>query len=130
MINILTFALGLQMMYFPSQFTITFFFISGCPGSSLLHGLSLVALSGSYFLLAVCRLLIAVASFVAEHRLQAVRASAVAAPGLQGTGSAVVVQRLSCSKACRIFLDQGSNLCLLPWQADSLPLSHQESPTL
>ena len=93
MINILTFALGLQMMYFPSQFTITFFFISGCPGSSLLHGLSLVALSGSYFLLAVCRLLIAVASFVAEHRLQAVRASAVAAPGLQGTGSAVVVQR-------------------------------------
>ena len=27
--------------------------------------------------------------------------------------------RLSCSEACRIFLDQGSNLCLLHWQADS-----------
>ena len=27
-----------------------------------------------------------------------------------------------------IFLTQGSNLCLLHWQADSLPLSHQASP--
>ena len=26
-----------------------------------------------------------------------------------------------------IFLDQGFNLCPLHWQADSLPLSHQES---
>ena len=30
--------------------------------------------------------------------------------------------------ACRIFPDQGWNLCLLHWQADSLPLSHQRSP--
>ena len=28
----------------------------------------------------------------------------------------------------RIFLTQGSNLCLLHWQADSLPLSHHRSP--
>ena len=27
-----------------------------------------------------------------------------------------------------IFPTQGSNLCLLPWQEDSLPLSHQGSP--
>ena len=27
-----------------------------------------------------------------------------------------------------IFPDQGSNLCLLYWQVDSLPLSHQGSP--
>ena len=27
-----------------------------------------------------------------------------------------------------IFLTQGSNLCLLHWQEDSLPLSHQGSP--
>ena len=33
--------------------------------------------------------------------------------------------RLSCSMTCGIFLDQGWNLCLLHWQADSLPLSHQ-----
>lgn len=30
--------------------------------------------------------------------------------------------------ACGIFSDQGSNLHLLDWQADSLPLSHQGSP--
>ena len=29
---------------------------------------------------------------------------------------------------CGIFPDQKSNLCLLHWQADSLPLSHQRSP--
>ena len=35
---------------------------------------------------------------------------------------------LSCSVACGIFLDQRLNLCLLHWQADTLPLSHQGSP--
>ena len=35
---------------------------------------------------------------------------------------------LSHSVACGIFPDQGSNLCLLHWQADSLPPNHQESP--
>ena len=37
---------------------------------------------------------------------------------------------LSCSMARGIFPDQGSNLCLLPWQVDSLPLSHQGSTGL
>ena len=32
---------------------------------------------------------------------------------------------LSCSVACGIFPDQGLNSCLLHWQADSLPVSHQ-----
>ena len=32
---------------------------------------------------------------------------------------------LSCSRACGIFTDQGSNPCLLHWQAESYPLSHQ-----
>ena len=49
-------------------------------------------------------------------------------PRLQGRGSAVVAHGLSCSMACGIFLDQGSNLCLLHQQADSLPLSHEGSP--
>ena len=40
----------------------------------------------------------------------------------------VVVNRLSCSLACEIFPDQGSNLCLLNWQADYLLSSHQGSP--
>ena len=54
--------------------------------------------------------------------------SVVGAPGLQSTGSAGVVHGLSCSAACGIFRDQESNPCLLHWQADSLPLSHQGSP--
>ena len=36
---------------------------------------------------------------------------------------------LSSSSAHGIFPDQGSNPCLLHWQADSLPLSHQGSPS-
>ena len=52
--------------------------------------------------------------------------SVVVVPGLYRlTGSIVVAHRLSCPVACRIFLDRGLNLCLLHWQADSLPLSHQ-----
>ena len=34
------------------------------------------------------------------------------------------MHRLSCSVQCGIFLDEGSNLCLLHWQVASLPLSH------
>ena len=45
-------------------------------------------------------------------------------------GSVVVADRLSCSIACGIFLDQRSNPCLLYWQADSYPLRHQGSPSL
>ena len=54
--------------------------------------------------------------------------STVAVPGLQSTGSIFVQHGLSCSEACEIFPDQGSNLCLLHWQVDSFPLSHQGSP--
>ena len=39
--------------------------------------------------------------------------------GLQSAVSVVVAHGLSCSVACGIFLDQGSNLCPLHWQADS-----------
>ena len=42
----------------------------------------------------------------------------------------VVAYGLSCPPACGVFLDQGLNLCLLRWQADSLPLSHQGSPEI
>ena len=57
------------------------------------------------------------------------RASVAAVPGLSSPGSIVVVQGLSCSEAHRISPDQGSNPYLLHWQADSLPLSHQGSPS-
>ena len=78
----------------------------------LLRELSLAVESRGHSLAVVHRLLIAVASLFAEHRLQGAQPSAV------------VVHRLSCSTTCGIFLDQGSNPCLLHWQADSLPLSH------
>ena len=47
---------------------------------------------------------------------------------LRGTGSAIVAHGPSCSAACGIFPDQGSNPCPLHWQADSQPLCHQGSP--
>ena len=43
-------------------------------------------------------------------------------------GSVVVAHGLSCSVACGIFPDQGSNPFPLHWQADSQPLCHQGSP--
>ena len=48
--------------------------------------------------------------------------------GSRHAGSVVVAHGPSCSAACGIFPDQGSNLCPLHWQADSQPLRHQGSP--
>ena len=50
--------------------------------------------------------------------------------GSRHAGSVVVAHGLSCSTACGIFPDQGSNPCPLHWQADSQPLHHQGSPNL
>ena len=49
--------------------------------------------------------------------------------GSRRAGSVVVPHGPSCSAACGIFPDQGSSPCPLHWQADSLPLRHQGSPT-
>ena len=93
----------------------------------LLTGISLAVVSGDYSL-SRC------ASFSMwwllywKHEPQGTRASVVVAPGPQSTGSIVVVHGLACSVEHGIFPDQGSNSCLLHWQADSLPLSHQGSP--
>ena len=57
--------------------------------------------------------------FVAMHGSLTAVASLVAEHGVSSTGSVAVAHRLSCSAACGIFLDQGSNLCPLHWQADS-----------
>ena len=43
-------------------------------------------------------------------------------------GSVVVAHGPSCSAACGILPDQGSNPCPLHWQADSQPPRHQGSP--
>ena len=107
-------------------------------GSSLLVRFFRAAVSGGLLFTAVLGLLVAVASLVAERRLEGVWASVAAAhgpgscdstPRLQSTGSVVVAHGLSCLVACGIFLDQGLNPCLLHWQADSEPLNHKGSPT-
>ena len=48
--------------------------------------------------------------------------------GPRCTCSVVVAHGPSCSAACRILPDQGSNPRPLHWQADSQPLRHQGSP--
>ena len=50
--------------------------------------------------------------------------------GSRRAGSVVVAHGPSCSAACGIFPDQGSNPCPLHRQADSQPLHHEGSPNL
>ena len=52
-------------------------FMYGCAGSALLCGLSLVAARRGYSLVAVRRLLVALASLVVQHRLKGMRASVI-----------------------------------------------------
>ena len=49
--------------------------------------------------------------------------------GSRRTGSVIVAHGPSCSAACGIFPDQGSNPCPLHEQVDSQPLHRQGSPT-
>jgi len=79
--------------------------------------------------------LIVVSSLVVEHRSQGTQAAVVlargsvaVAPRRYSTSSEIMVHGLSCSMACGILLAERSNSCPLHWQADSLVLSHQESP--
>ena len=93
-------------------FNTVFLFIVGCSGFSGCAGFSLAAASGVYSPGAEHGRLIAVAS----RGLWGPWASAVVSPGLWSTDS-VVARWLSCSVACGIFPDQGSNPRLLHWQA-------------
>ena len=95
-----------------------FFFFWLCWVFVAARGLSLVAPSGGLLFVVVHGFLITVASLAVEHGLQARRlqqlwctGSVVVARGLQSAGSVVVVYGLSCSMACGIFPDQGSNPC-------------------
>ena len=100
-----------------------YLFIFGCAGSLLLlpglfyscweRGLLFVAVR-------VCRVLLPVAFCWGTQALGA-GASVVVAHRLGSCSSL----GLSCSVACGIFPDQGSNPRPLRWQANSLPLCHQ-----
>ena len=50
--------------------------------------------------------------------------------GSKRAGSVVMAHGPSCSAACGIFPNQGSNPCPLHQQADSQPLRHQGSPRI
>ena len=79
------------------------------------QGLSLVAASGGHSSLRCAGLSLS-------------RPLLLQSTGSRCAGSVVVAHGPSCSAACGIFPDQGSNLCPLHWQADSRPLRHQGSP--
>ena len=80
-----------------------------------MRGLSLVAASGGHF-----------SSWCAGLSLS--RPLLLRRTGSRRAGSVVVAHGPSCSAACGILPDQGSNPCPLHWQADSQPLRHQGSP--
>ena len=75
--------------------------------------LSLVVVNGGYSLVVECGFLPAGLLLLQSEALECV---------LRSCGT-----RLSCSTACRVLLNQGSDLHLLHWQVNSLPLIHQGS---
>ena len=84
--------LRISLLHFKNIWFYLFSFHSA--GFSLLHGLSLVAVSRARSRVVAYRLLIAVVSLVAEHRLYGKRGSIVAARGLSSCGSQAVEHRL------------------------------------
>ena len=89
-------------------------------------------LRGEWGLLSTCGVRASHRSGFACCRTQVLgtQPSVFAAHRLKSTGSVVLVDGPSSSKACWVFPDQGSSPCPLLRQADSLPLSHQGSPPL
>ena len=98
-----------------SYFIYLFIYLWLCWVFVSVRGLSLVAASGGHS-----------SSRCAGFSLS--RPLLLRSTGSKHTGSVVVAHGPSCSAAGGIFLDQGSNPCPLPQQADSQPLRHQGSP--
>ena len=108
------FLLGTYLLFLEILFI--YLFIFGCVGSSFaVRGLSLVAASGGH-------------SSSRCAGLSLSRPLLSRSTGSRRAGSAIVAHGPSCSAACGIFPDQGSNPCPLHWQADSQPLRHHGSP--
>ena len=98
-------------------FFVVVFFLRLCWVLVSVRGLSLVAASGGH-------------SSSRCAGLSLSRPLLLRSTGSRRAGSVVVVHGPSCSVACGIFPDQGSNPCRLHWQADSQPLRHQGSPSV
>ena len=100
----------LKFIYLFIYFLLCWVFVS-------VRGLSLVAASGGHSSLRCAGLSLS-------------RPLLLRSTGSRRAGSVVVAHGPSCSVACGIFPDQGSNPCPLHWQADSQPLRHQGSPRM
>ena len=105
--NLSSFTISIEQ-YFLYNFVYSIYFYT-CAGYSLLCGLCLAGVSRGNSLVGGAW------AFVAEHVLQGAQASVT------------VAHWLSCSAACGILLDQGSNPCLPHWQVNFSPLNHQRS---
>ena len=113
---LITFSLRF-LFFFLKNFTFIYLFIYFwlCWVFVSARGLSLFAASGSH-------------SSSRCTGLSLSRPLLLRSTGSRCAGSVVVAHGLSCSAACEILPDQGSNPCPLHWQADSQPLRHQGSP--
>ena len=96
---------------------IIFFFLWLCWVFVSVRGLSLVVASGGH-------------SSLRCADLSLWQPLLLRSTGSRCAGSVTVAHGPSCSAACGIFPDQGSNPCPLHWQADSQPLHHQGSPKI
>ena len=105
----------LLFFFFKVSFFI-YFYLWLCWVFVSVQGLSLVVASGGHSSLQCAGLSLS-------------RSLLLRSTGSRRAGSVIVAHRPSCSAACGIFPDQGSNPCPLHWQADSQPLCHQGSPT-
>ena len=105
----------------PDILPLFFFFFNFWLDLRCCVGFSLVASSRGYSVVTVCRLLIAVASLVAEHRLGGTQASAVVAQGLNSCSSWALKHMLSSCGAWELLcsmwdlLGPWIKLCLLLW---------------
>ena len=105
----------IQMNLFIYLFIYLFIHLWLCCVFVSVRGLSLVAASGGH-------------SSSQCAGLSLSRPLLLRSTGSRCAGSVVVAHGPSCSEACGIFPDQGSNPCPLHWQADSQLLRHQGSP--
>ena len=106
------------LTFFLNLFIYLFIYFWLCWVSVSVRGLSPVAASGGH------------SSSRCVGILSLSRPLPLRSTGSRCAGSVVVPHGLSCSAACGIFPDQGSNPCPLHWQADSQPLHHQGSPNV
>ena len=117
-INFIILADGIPLtffFFFFFKFVYLFIYFWLCWVFVSVHGLSLVAASGGH-----------PSSRCAGLSLS--RPPLLRSTGSRRAGSVVVAHGPSCSAACGILPDQGSNPCPLHWQADSQPLRRQGSP--